>query len=208
MLVKGPLGVLYVLRICGYFLIFIGELHHSKSVCLISITVTSWWEQWRLKSPAPWLFTQTFVQMQIKDNIEAPHRWPLCRQFTDQWRIPRTKGQWRGKCFHLMTSSFPPPTLSSHSVVALTLFVHWKMTAILTKYSSLASPEVYKIATPVRGCIENISKMKSEIVHHGRTKFCRVSFETNIRLVYLVVMALKGLGGLFFWWKLPMMVAS
>ena len=142
------------------------------------------------------------------DNIEAPHRWPLCGQFTDHWRIPRTKGQWRGKCFHLMTSSFPPPTLSSHSVVALTLFVHWKITAILTKYSSLASPEVYKIATPVRGCIENISKMKSEIVHHGRTKFCRVSFETNIRLVYLVVMALKGLGGLFLWWKLPMMVAS
>ena len=32
--------------------------------------------------------------------------WPLCGEFTgDRW-IPRTNGQWRGKCFHLMTSSW------------------------------------------------------------------------------------------------------
>ena len=31
--------------------------------------------------------------------------WPLCGEFTvDRW-IPRTNGQQRGKCFHLMTSS-------------------------------------------------------------------------------------------------------
>ena len=30
----------------------------------------------------------------------------LCGEFTgDRW-IPRTKGRWRGKCFHLMTSSY------------------------------------------------------------------------------------------------------
>ena len=38
-------------------------------------------------------------------NTKAPRHWPLCGEFTrDRW-IPRTNGQLRGKCFHLMTSS-------------------------------------------------------------------------------------------------------
>ena len=42
----------------------------------------------------------------IIENIKAPRHWPLCGEFTgDQW-IPRTNGQSRGKCFHLMTSSW------------------------------------------------------------------------------------------------------
>ena len=57
------------------------------------------------KSPALRLFTPPFIQAQIKENIKAPRHWPLCGEFTgDRW-IPRTKGQYRGKCFHLMTSS-------------------------------------------------------------------------------------------------------
>ena len=60
---------------------------------------------YRLKSPASPLFTQSFIQTQIKENIKAPRHWPLCGEFTgDRW-IPRTNGQLRGKCFHLMTSS-------------------------------------------------------------------------------------------------------
>ena len=31
--------------------------------------------------------------------------WPLCGEFTGDRLIPRTNGQLRGKCFHLMTSS-------------------------------------------------------------------------------------------------------
>ena len=39
-------------------------------------------------------------------NIKAPRHWPFCGEFTgDRW-IPRTNGQLRGKCFHLMTSSW------------------------------------------------------------------------------------------------------
>ena len=38
-------------------------------------------------------------------NIKVPRRWTLCGEFIADRRIPRTKGQWRGKCFHLMTSS-------------------------------------------------------------------------------------------------------
>ena len=67
--------------------------------------MTSQWPRWHLKSPASRLFTQSFIQAQIKENIKAPRHWPLCGEFTgDRW-IPRTKGQLRGKCFHLMTSS-------------------------------------------------------------------------------------------------------
>ena len=43
---------------------------------------------------------------QIKDNIKAPRHWPFWWEFIgDRW-LPRTKAQWRGKCFHLMTSSW------------------------------------------------------------------------------------------------------
>ena len=46
-----------------------------------------------IKEPASRLFTQPFIQAQIKENITAPRPWSLCGKFTgDQW-IPRTKGQ-------------------------------------------------------------------------------------------------------------------
>ena len=46
-------------------------------------------------------------------NIKAPRHWPLCGEFTENRWIPRTNGQLRGKCFHLMTSLWVgliPPT--------------------------------------------------------------------------------------------------
>ena len=69
------------------------------------ITMTSEWARWRLKSPASRLFSQPFIQAQIIENIKAPRHWPLCGEFTGDRRIPLTKGQQRGKCFHLMTTS-------------------------------------------------------------------------------------------------------
>ena len=44
---------------------------------LVVITLTSLWVRLRLKSPAPRLFTQPFVQTQIKESIKVPHHWPL-----------------------------------------------------------------------------------------------------------------------------------
>ena len=67
--------------------------------------IMSKWARWRLKSPASRLFTQPFIQAQIKEIIKAPRHWPLCGDFNDDRWIPRTKGPWRGKCFRLMTSS-------------------------------------------------------------------------------------------------------
>ena len=52
------------------------------------ITVTSLWAQWRLKSPTRRLFAQTFVQAQIKENIQAPCHWPLWGESTGDWWFP------------------------------------------------------------------------------------------------------------------------
>ena len=39
------------------------------------------------------ILTQPFIQAQIKENIKAPPRWPLCGEFTgDRWN-PCTNGQ-------------------------------------------------------------------------------------------------------------------
>ena len=46
------------------------------------------------------------IQTQITEIIKAPRHWPLCGEFTGERWIPRTNGQLRGKCFHLMTSSW------------------------------------------------------------------------------------------------------
>ena len=35
----------------------------------------------------------SFIQVQIKENIEAPRRWPLCGEFAGGRWIPLTKGQ-------------------------------------------------------------------------------------------------------------------
>ena len=43
-----------------------------KKIGTYSITVTSWWTRWHLKSPACRLFTQPSVHAQIKENIKAP----------------------------------------------------------------------------------------------------------------------------------------
>ena len=54
------------------------------------ITMTSSWARWRPKPPVSPLFTQPFIQAQIKENIKVPRHWPLCGEFTiDRW-IPRT----------------------------------------------------------------------------------------------------------------------
>ena len=41
------------------------------------ITMTSLWARGRLKSSASPLFTQPFIQVQIKENINVPRHWPL-----------------------------------------------------------------------------------------------------------------------------------
>ena len=42
----------------------------------------------RLKSPALRLYTQPFIQVQIKENIKAPRHRPLCGEFTGYREFP------------------------------------------------------------------------------------------------------------------------
>ena len=77
-------------------------VHTYHLMCIM----TSWWARYHLKSPASRLFIQPFILVLIKENINAPRHWPLCGEFTGNRWIPRTNGHLRGKCFHLMTSSW------------------------------------------------------------------------------------------------------
>ena len=79
--------------VCLTFLDFLQGVSLDRETFCLSITVTSKWARYRLKSPVSRLFTQPFIQTQIKGNIKAPRHWPLCGEFTgDRW-IPRTNGQ-------------------------------------------------------------------------------------------------------------------
>ena len=54
--------------------------------------------------PNDYLLKRLFRRRSKKTSKRC--HWSLLGEFTgDRW-IPRTKGQWRGKCFHLMTSSY------------------------------------------------------------------------------------------------------
>ena len=84
-------------RHCGHY--DVNVMRIRVHVVVSTIIVTSLWERWRLKSPASLIFTQPFIQAQIKENIKALRQWPLWGEFTgDRW-IPRTKGLLRGKKF-------------------------------------------------------------------------------------------------------------
>ena len=50
---------------------------HIFYVFYAYITLISQWARWRHKSPASRLFTQPFIQAQIKGNIKALRHWPL-----------------------------------------------------------------------------------------------------------------------------------
>ena len=56
------------------------------------------------------VFTQPYVQAQVKENIKAPCHWPLRGEFTRNWWILRTQGQLLGKGFDLMTSPWASTT--------------------------------------------------------------------------------------------------
>ena len=49
---------------------------------------------WRLKSPASQLFTQSFIQTQIKENIKVPRHWPLCGEFTGTGEFPAQRASY------------------------------------------------------------------------------------------------------------------
>ena len=66
----------------------------TSPISTSGITMTSWWQRWRLKSPASRLFTQPFIQTQIKENIKAPRHWPLCGEFSGTGEFPAQRASY------------------------------------------------------------------------------------------------------------------
>ena len=66
----------------------------SSVIYAATITMTSQWTWWRLRSPASRLFTQPFIQTQIKENIKAPRHWPLCGDFTGTGEFPAQRASY------------------------------------------------------------------------------------------------------------------
>ena len=100
------------------------------------------------------LFAQLLVQVQIIENVKALRHWPLCGKFTgDRW-ISRTKGQQRGKCFHLMTSLWRVNTAS--------LVNRDKSTALYISYFSIKQTKARVIFIITKSVL--IQKIRNE--HH------------------------------------------
>ena len=72
---------IYISELC-FFVMTRQRLHHWLLGCTDyryqnSISMTSYWPRWRLKSPMSQLFAQSFARAQIKENIKAPRHWTL-----------------------------------------------------------------------------------------------------------------------------------
>ena len=61
--------------------------------------MTSQWARWRLKSPASRLFTQPFIQTQIKENIKAPRHLPLPAQMASNAENVSIWWRHHGNCY-------------------------------------------------------------------------------------------------------------
>ena len=97
---KREVRVLCAGKRMGLKLTFSMKYQHKKGCeCLNSIFSpaphASILLQWRhnerhcvSKLPASRLFTQPFIQAQIKENIKAPRHWPLCGEFTGIGEFP------------------------------------------------------------------------------------------------------------------------
>ena len=71
-----------------------------------SSTMTSKWARWHLKSPASRMFTQLFIQRVDQRKHQSSASLAFLRGIHRSPVNSPHKGQLRGKCFHLMTSSF------------------------------------------------------------------------------------------------------
>ena len=103
--------------------------------------------QWRhnghngvsIKSPASRLltFTQQLIQVQIKKPVKLRVAGHLCGEFTGHWWLPRTNGQWRGKCFHLMTASWSQVYMSVRYTLGFRTSVSFNKIPVTVKSQNL-----------------------------------------------------------------------
>ena len=70
------------------------EIHRLAMCIEIPCSSCRCMTQTCLKSPASRLFTQTFIQTQIKENIKAPRHWPLWGEFTGTGEFPAQRASY------------------------------------------------------------------------------------------------------------------
>ena len=97
----------------------------------------------------------------------------------DRW-IPRTKGQLRGKCFHLMTSSWPIISLRTISM-SRRLSLHQRLKCTAKNIISLP-PEKDRISTLYVSCKSHESTAKIIKQHQDKHAVC-----TTLGVYYLCV---------------------
>ena len=116
------------------------------------ITVTSEWARQRLKSPVSRLFTQPFIQTQIKENIKAPRHWPWCGEFTG-------------------TGEFPAQRASNAENVSIWwrhhgqwYLSHRRWVEMITSTQKLWSPKHYGACVPIEYSMSSIRRMICEVL--------------------------------------------
>ena len=113
--------------------------------CIKVITMTPKWAGWHLQSPASWLFTQAFIQAQIKENIKGPRHWPLWGELPVTDEFPAQKASnaenvsiWRHhvrvRLLHITNFSADVKHL-----LGVTLEIRYSCTRMLVLYFQFAS---------------------------------------------------------------------
>ena len=137
------------------------KVHQWPSILWIrcGITMTSWWPRWRLKSPAWRLFTQPFIQTQIKENIKAPRHWPLCGDFTGTGEFPAQRASYAENvsiwwCHHglecLETSPYNGPCAPC---LRITIWPYFSLTSNTCKSNTNANLALYVIQAIIVGTL-------------------------------------------------------
>ena len=102
---------------CGYFIL---ALIHPNNITWVSSC---------LKTLENRLFIEQQIQSNDKESIEPHHHWYF-KECTNDWKCPLWKGQWYGKCFHVMTSSWHRGTRTC------CIACHFLFTALVPSISS------------------------------------------------------------------------
>ena len=107
--------------------------------------MTSWWARWRLKSPASRLFTQPFVQAQVKENIKAPRHRPLWGNspVTGEFPAQRASNAEKASFDDVIMNAIVCPSVSTRSHPLRMFHIHFQQNS--RKVSGTKSPRLLKI---------------------------------------------------------------
>ena len=124
---------------------------NRQSACIFPLQLPSHYNDVTMSAMASQITSLPIVYLTVSSSVDQRKHQSsaslafVCGEFTgDRW-IARTKGQLRGKCFHLMTSSYPEICKCTFrckaiSICSCTYFQEFSLA--LSKFS-LLFPEIY-----------------------------------------------------------------